>query len=101
MGLPLCFCLFPSLYYLTQAPSETGTGGLFANHLLFQNLHLELKKDLHPGCAANLPWALDKFIALRGLPRSLFINDRLCPTYLRGTEALFKQTCLPSLLFTS
>lgn len=61
------FCLFPSLCYLAQAPSVTGTGR-FLPITSFSRLHLELKKDLHPGSAANLPWALDKFIALPGLP---------------------------------
>lgn len=62
----------------------TGTGR-FLPITYISRLHLELKKDLHPGSAANLPWAVDKFVALPGLPAPFFINDRLCPTYL--TEA--------------
>jgi len=47
----------------------TGTGS-FLLTAYFSRVHLELRKDLRPGSAANLPpWA----------PGSLFIHDRLCP----------------------
>ena len=58
--------IFVSLYYLPHMPCVTGAGSFFTVRVLFQTapacLSGPLGKDLHPGSAPNLSWALGKLL---------------------------------------
>lgn len=61
-----------------------------AKHLLLQEEPGCLRKDLYPGSAANLPWALSRLLALLGLPGPLLRMTGPAHLLHRGTSMLFK-----------
>lgn len=94
--------LFPSLYYLPQAPGVAGISR-FLTTIYSCRLHLAVSEgDSKRICIQMLPLTCHGlWVSYPWAPGLPFINsDRLCPPSHTGTEALLIQSCSPSLPWT-